>query len=206
MAKGLFITFEGIDGCGKTTQMNLLKEYLEKQGKKVVTTFEPGGNDAICKKIRELLLHTKCNISPKCELFLFLADRAQHINCFVKENLKQGAIILCDRHVDSTLAYQGFGRDGNIEQLKLLNDIATDSLKSDLTFLFDIDVELANSRLGKSKDRMESEGVAFLKKVKDGYLQIANEQPQRIKVLRGDDSICNLHKEIVATIEEKYFL
>ena len=110
MKKGLFITFEGIDGCGKTTQLNLLHDYLSDKGFDVIITREPGGNHQLGKDIRNLLLHTKCEVDSKAEMFLFLADRAQHISKFILPNLKEGKIVLCDRHTDSTLAYQGYGR------------------------------------------------------------------------------------------------
>ena len=116
MKKGLFITFEGADGCGKSTQLNLLKNYLEKQGYEVVLTREPGGK-GMGEKIRELLLHFEGYVSPKCEAFLFLADRAQNIDTIVKPAVELGKIVLCDRHTDSTIAYQGYGRGEDIEKL-----------------------------------------------------------------------------------------
>ena len=109
MTQGLFITFEGPDGCGKTTQMNLLAQYFEKKGKKVVLTREPGGK-GLGEKVREILLNYNGEVSDRCESFLFLADRAQNIDIIVKPAVEQGEIVLCDRHIDSTVAYQGYGR------------------------------------------------------------------------------------------------
>ena len=170
---GLFITFEGIDGCGKTTQLNLLRNFLTRKGYEVVCTREPGGNHQLCKDIRNILLHTKCEVDSKAEMFLFLADRAQHINKFILPNLKEGKIVLCDRHTDSTLAYQGYGRGQSLDEIILLNNIAINNVKPDLTLLYDVDIETSNARVGKEKDRMESAGSVFLEKVRLGYLTIA---------------------------------
>src|SRR5574344_2579874 len=153
--KGLFITFEGIDGCGKTTQLNLLAKYFTDKGYEVIITREPG-SVGLGTKIREILLNYDGEVSANCEAFLFLADRAQNIDVIVKPAVKRGAIVLCDRHTDSTIAYQGYGRCLDIKQLKELNDIATSSFKPDLTLVFDIDIETALSRVGKSQDRMEA--------------------------------------------------
>ena len=186
---GLFITFEGIDGCGKTTQLNLLRDYLISKGHDVLITREPGGNHQLGKDIRNILLHTQCEVDSKAEMFLFLADRAQHINKFILPNLKAGKIVLCDRHTDSTLAYQGYGRGQNIEEIIFLNDIATNNIKPDLTFIYDIDIDTSNLRVGKEKDRMESSGSMFLEKVRLGYLTIAKNNPERIKVINAANSI-----------------
>src|SRR5574344_962922 len=151
MKKGLFITFEGLDGCGKTTQLNLLADYLKSLGKEVVITREPG-----CKglgdKIREILLNFDGEVSSNSEAFLFLADRAQNIDKIVKPAVEAGKIVLCDRHTDSTIAYQGYGRGVDIAKLKMLNTLATSGFVPDLTFVFDVDVETSMSRVGKNKD------------------------------------------------------
>lgn len=186
---GLFITFEGIDGCGKTTQLNLLHDYLITKGQDVIITREPGGNHQLGKDIRNILLHTRCEVDSKAEMFLFLADRAQHINKFILPNLKAGKIVLCDRHTDSTLAYQGYGRGQNIEEIILLNNIATNNIKPDLTLLYDIDIDTSNLRVGKEKDRMENSGSMFLEKVRLGYLTIAENNSERIKVINATNSI-----------------
>lgn len=199
MEKGLFITFEGVDGCGKTTQINLLRDYFEKQGRTVILTREPGAK-GLGEKIREILLNYDGDVSSKCESFLFLADRAQHIDTIIKPAVERGEIVLCDRHTDSTVAYQGYGRGLDITQIKMLNDLATGGMKPDITFVFDIDIETSMSRVGKQKDRMESAGIEFFKKVREGYLNISKEEPQRVKVLNGSDKIENIHKEVI-----KYF-
>ena len=182
MKKGLFITFEGADGCGKTTQLNLLAEYLKNRGREVILTREPGGK-GLGEKVREILLNYDGEVSDRCESFLFLADRAQNIDIIVNPAVNDGKIVLCDRHIDSTVAYQGFGRGLDIERIKMLNTIATNGRKPDLTIVFDIDVENSMKRVGNQKDRMESAGIEFHNRVRNGYLQIAKEEPERIKVV-----------------------
>lgn len=196
MEKGLFITFEGIDGCGKTTQIKLLKEYFEKQGKTVILTREPGAK-GLGQKLREILLNYDGIVSPNCESFLFLADRAQHIDTIIKPAVNEGKIVLCDRHTDSTVAYQGYGRGLDLERIYKLNDIATNGTKPDLTFVFDIDLETSAKRVGKEKDRMESAGIEFFKKVRDGYLSISKNEPDRVKLIDGTKSINEIHQEIL---------
>ena len=178
----LFITFEGADGCGKTTQIELLNKYLHIKGFKTLVTREPGAK-GLGEKLREILLNYDGVVSPNCESFLFLADRAQHVDCVIKPALKDGVIVLCDRHTDSTVAYQGYGRQLDIEQIKKLNEIAVNGLKPDLTIVFDIDIETSMQRVGKTKDRMESAGTDFFNRVRNGYLAIANEEPNRVKVI-----------------------
>lgn len=186
--KGAFITFEGADGCGKTTQSELIKQYLEQKGFDVVWTREPGSK-GLGQKIRELLLHYDGDVAPMCEAFLFLADRAQHVEHLIKPAVEQGKIVICDRHTDSTIAYQGYGRGENIEQLRYLNNLATGVTKPDLTFVFDVSTDVAQKRVGDEKDRMESAGVEFHKKVRQGYLELANQEPKRIKVVNANNSI-----------------
>ena len=188
MKKGCFITFEGADGCGKTTQSKLVQEYLEKSGYEVIWTREPGAK-GLGQKIRELLLHYDGDVAPMCEAFLFLADRAQHIEHLIKPAVNAGKIVICDRHTDSTIAYQGYGRGEDIQQLKYLNNLATGDIKPDLTFVFDVSTEVAQKRVGSEKDRMESAGLEFHKKVRQGYLEIARHEPERIKVIDANNDI-----------------
>ena len=199
MMQGLFITFEGPDGCGKTTQMKLLAEYFTKNGKEVVLTREPGGK-GLGEKVREILLNYGGEVSDRCESFLFLADRAQNIDIIVNPAVKQGKIVLCDRHIDSTVAYQGYGRGLDIERINMLNNLATNGKKPDLTFVFDVDVETSMKRVGKEKDRMESAGVEFHNRVRQGYLELAKQEPQRIKVIDATKSIEEIHKKVVSLI------
>ena len=200
MKNGLFITFEGADGCGKTTQIELLNRYLTEKGKSVLLTREPGAK-GLGEKLREILLNYDGEVSPVCESFLFLADRAQHVDCIIKPALKEGKIILCDRHTDSTVAYQGYGRGLDLDRINKLNDIATSGLKPDLTIVFDVDIETSMQRVGKEKDRMESAGVEFFNKVRQGYLEIAKNEPNRVKVIDSSDTIENIHKKVVGLVE-----
>lgn len=195
MKKGLFITFEGADGCGKTTQLNLLKEYVESKGLETLLTREPGGV-GLGERIREILLHYEGEVSSKAEAFLFLADRAQNIDVIVKPAIEAGKIVLCDRHTDSTVAYQGYGRGVDLKQIRELNDLATGGLKPDLTYVFDIDVETSMARVGKVKDRMESAGVEFHNRVRNGYLALAKEEPERVKVINSADTIENIFEQV----------
>ena len=198
--KGLFITFEGADGCGKTTQIELLYKYLKNRGEKTLLTREPGGK-GLGVKLREILLNYEGEVSPKAESFLFLADRAQHIDCMIKPAIEQGEIVLCDRHTDSTVAYQGYGRNLDLEEINYLNNLAVGKLKPDLTIVFDIDVETSMKRVGNNKDRMESAGIDFFNRVRNGYLEIAKNEPNRVKVIDSSDTIENIHKKVVELVE-----
>lgn len=201
MQKGLFITFEGADGCGKTTQLNLLKDYLVKKGYDVIVTREPGAK-GLGEKLREILLNYDGEVSDRCESFLFLADRAQHIDKIVNPAIEQGKIVLCDRHTDSTVAYQGYGRGIDLNQIKMLNDIAVNGTKPDLTYVFDVDIETSMSRVGNTKDRMESAGRDFFNRVRLGYIEIADNDPLRVKVINSADSIENVFKNVVKLCED----
>lgn len=201
LKKGLFITFEGIDGCGKSTQLNLLAEYLKSKDLEVIITREPGAA-GLGEKLREILLNYEGEVSSNCEAFLFLADRAQHIDTLVKPAIESGKIVLCDRHTDSTVAYQGYGRGVDLTQIKLLNKIATSGFSPNLTFVFDLDVEVAQTRVGKNKDRLESAGKEFHNKVREGYLEIAKNEPQRVKVINSNNSIENIFKQVKTIIND----
>jgi len=202
MKKGLFITFEGADGCGKTTQLELVSKYLSEKGIVYITTREPGATE-LGVKLREILLNYDGEVAPECETFLFLADRAQHIETKVKPALEEGKIVLCDRHTDSTVAYQGYGRGQDIGRIKCLNDIAVNGLKPDLTLVFDVDSDVAAKRVGKDKDRMESAGDDFHKKVKEGYLKIAKEESERVKIVNANLNIEQVFEQTKKIIEAK---
>ncbi len=193
----MFITFEGADGCGKSTQLSLLKDYLTKNGFNVLVTREPGAK-GLGEKLRDILLNYDGEVSNRCESFLFLADRAQHIDTIVKPAVDNGYVVLCDRHTDSTVAYQGYGRGLDIERINYLNDLATDGLKPDLTFVFDVDVETSMSRVGSQKDRMESAGIDFFNKVRQGYLEIAKKEPDRVKVIDSTLSIEKVFEQVLS--------
>ena len=199
--KGYFITFEGADGCGKTTQIKLLNKYLIDIGAKTLLPLEPGGSD-LGKSLREILLHYDKPVADRAETFLYLADRAQHVNNIIKPALDDKKIVLCDRYVDSTLAYQGYARGGSIEELNTLNNIATGGLKSDLTIVFDIESESAQKRLGTAKDRLEEEGLEFHKKIRTGYLELAKLEQKRIKVINANRSIEEIFSDVKKIVGE----
>ena len=185
--KGLFITFEGIDGCGKTTQLENVRKLLEENGIECVTTREPGALK-LGSQIREILLHYDGVVADNCEIFLFLADRSQHVETFIKPMLTEGKVVLCDRHTDSTIAYQGYGRGGDVQKLTELNKIATNGLVPDLTLLFDVSVETGHERAGKDLDRLELAGKEFFERTRQGYLTLSRQYPERIKVINAEKS------------------
>jgi dTMP kinase len=192
---GKFIVFEGVEGCGKTTQMQLCSQWLESLGVSVVLTREPGGTE-LGSDLRRLLLEKSEDkpVGEITELLLYAADRAQHIEQELKPNLAAGKYILCDRYTDSTIAYQGYGRGLSMSIINQLNNIATDGLESDLTIWLDIDVEvgLARKRGQATLDRIEQEAIAFHRRVQQGYTELAATYPSRI--VRVDGS---LSKEVV---------
>ena len=149
-----------------------------------------------------ILLHYDGEVSSNCEMFLFLADRSQHIDTLIKPALDSGKVVLCDRHTDSTIAYQGYGRGLDIEQIKMLNDIAVNGLKPDLTLVYDPTLETSFSRLGGEKDRMESAGIEFYKKVKAGYLEIAKQEPLRVKIVDANNSIEKVFDDTIKIIND----
>ena len=200
MKRGLFITFEGADGCGKTTQLNMLKDYLTGKNYDVLLTREPGGR-GLGEKVREILLNYDGVVSDRCESFLFLADRAQNIDIIVNPAVEQGKIVLCDRHTDSTVAYQGYGRGLDIEQINMLNNLATHNQKPDLTFVFDVDIETSMKRVGQNKDRMENSGMEFFNRVRNGYLQLAKNEPNRIKVIDSTKTIDEVFEDVKKIID-----
>lgn len=201
MQKGLFITFEGADGCGKTTQLKLAAQYFIKQGYEVLITREPGAK-GLGEKLREILLNYDGVVSDRCESFLFLADRAQHIDTIVAPAVENGKIVLCDRHIDSSVAYQGYGRGQDVKRIDMLNMIATNNRRPDLTIVFDVDVETSMQRVGKDKDRMESAGDEFFNRVRNGYLEIAKQEPQRVKILDATKSIDEINKSVINLITD----
>jgi len=179
MDKGIFITFEGIEGSGKTTQIKLLGERLKKQGLKVLTTYEPGDTE-VGQKIRNILLEPEININPLCELILYFADRRFNMfNEKIKPYLETGFIVICDRFTDSTVAYQGYARGVSIDIIKELNRILLNEFKPDLTILLDLPVIIGlkrNQQVNKT-DRFELEDLAFHDRVREGYLKLAEIEP-----------------------------
>lgn len=197
--KGYFITFEGIDGCGKTTQLDSVYDLLTGLGFECVKTREPGALE-LGKKIREILLHHKGVVSDKCEMFLFLADRAQHMDTLIRPSVEAGKIVLCDRHTDSTIAYQGYGREQDIDKLIKLNEIATSGMKPDLTFVFDVTTKTGAERAGSNPDRMEASGKEFFERVRKGYIELSEKYSDRIKVIDGEKSKELVYNEVKSNI------
>ncbi|NWF53088.1 MAG: dTMP kinase [Nitrospirae bacterium] len=197
--KGIFISLEGIEGTGKTKQSSLLNEYLKNIGYKVILTAEPGGT-VIGLKIRDLLLSIENKkMTPLSELLLYNASRVQHIKEVILPALKKGFIVITDRFIDSTKAYQGYGRGIDLKLIDLLGEIVTEGLKPDLTILLDLDVKIGlkrNKGINK-KDRLELEDIKFHKKVREGYLKIAAKEPERIKLIDANQSIEDIHKKII---------
>jgi len=205
--RGLFITFEGLDGCGKSTQMGLLADALTEAGYDVVTTREPGGT-AMGEALRSVLLdvgHT--GMSPRAEALLYAAARAQLVEEVVRPALDDARVVLCDRYIDSSLAYQGYGRGLVIEDIITLNVWATDCLFADLTIALLVDEDTRTGRTtAQSADRLESEDGAFFRRVADGYLRLAEDHPHRIRVIDGAGTIEDVHACVVAAVEEEFGL
>lgn len=205
MHSGRFITFEGIDGCGKTTQLRILAASLREQGHEVVETVEPGGT-AIGQQIRKILLDpANSAIQPRAELLLYFASRAQNVDQVIRPALNAGRKVLCDRFTDSTLVYQGCGRGLDPNVVLELDRIACQGLKPDTTFLIDIDLETSlararrrNQRSGPSESRIDDESAAFHERVRRGYLALAAKEPDRFIVIDGRGGI----GEVAERIEE----
>ena len=181
----MFITFEGIDGCGKTTQAKLLAAGLGQTGRPCLQTYQPGAS-SLGVSIRSLILHAEVAPAALTEAMLFMADRGQHVHECLRPALLEGKIVLCDRYTDSTLAYQGYGSGQNIETLRLLNTIATGGLIPDLTLLFDISPQEAAGRRSKSvrqNDRFEREDFSFHERVRTGYRTLAQAEPARFVII-----------------------
>ncbi|WP_293441963.1 dTMP kinase [Persephonella sp.] len=203
--RGYFITFEGIEGAGKSTQSVMLHNYLVEKNKKVILTKEPGGTET-GKKIRQILLSPSDEIFPPlAELFLYEADRNFHIHNLIKPKIDQGYTVICDRFTDSTLAYQGYARELDIDFVKKLNNIASEGIKPDITFLIDIPVEEGLKRIQKTreKDRIEKEEIVFHKKLRAGFLKIAQEEKDRIVVLNGLEPPENIFRQVIEILKNR---
>jgi len=204
----LFITFEGPEGSGKTTQIELLSDYLEEKGYPVLATREPGGTN-IGDQIRAILLDPQnTDMLPASEALLFSAARAQIVNQVIRPHLALGGIVLCDRYADSTLAYQGYGHGLNLELLHAITALATGGLKPDLTVYLDIDVEdglrrkLAAHRAGQSEwNRLDRQETAFHRRVREGYLQMATREPDRWLLIDATQPVEAIQASIRARVE-----
>lgn len=202
---GRLIVFEGVEGCGKTTQIQRSHQWLQKNFGLVFVTHEPGGTQ-LGLKLRQLLLGgTEKPIQATAELLLFAADRAQHVAEVLKPQLAIGAIILCDRYTDSTVAYQGYGRGLNLALIHQLNSIATSALESDLTLWLDVDVEVSLARTAKRgvADSIEQETIAFHRRVQQGYTQLAKSHPNRIRRIDASLSEIAVQEQIQAVLSEQ---
>ena len=188
----MFVTFEGIEGSGKTTQQRRLAEHLRARGRTVVTTKEPGGTP-LADRIRAILLDSASTIDPIAEVFLFAASRRQHTTEVIEPALARGEVVLCDRYADSTLAYQGFGRLIELDRLRALNEWATDALVPRLTLLFDLPEEVGLTRARSrnavataDEGRFEAEDLRFHRRVREGYLAMAVAEAPRYAVINGE--------------------
>lgn len=182
---GLFVTFEGGDGSGKTTQAGLLESWLTEQGRRVVRTREPGGTD-LGLELREIVLHRRGHIAPRAEALLYAADRAQHVDTLVRPALERGDVVVQDRYIDSSVAYQGAGRVLGGDEVRDLSRWAVEGLAPDLTVLLDLDEAAARSRLDASRttyDRLEAEAQDFHARVRAAFLAIADAEPERFLVV-----------------------
>jgi len=194
---GKLITFEGIDGSGKTTQISLLEHRLRKENIPFITLREPGST-SISEEIRRVLLkHRQAQLSPIAETLLFVTARTQLVTEQIQPHMKQNKIVICDRYIDSTIAYQGYGKGLDLKFLKTLNKFGTYNILPSLTIILDINPEKAAERIvNVDQDRMESLGLDFFKRVQNGYHQIANEEPERCVVIDSEKSIGDISKEI----------
>ncbi len=209
----MLITFEGIDGAGKSTQVTMLKRRLQDMGREVLTLREPGGT-AVAEQIRQLLLESKHDITPVGELLLFAASRAELVQHVIRPALEKGSDVILDRFSDSTTAYQGYGRGLSLEMLAEVNRIATFGLSPDITFYLDLTPEDALMRKFSEKslplafdseelDRMESSGLEFYRRVREGYHAIGLAQPRRIVTIDALMSPAEIHRRIVNSLEKR---
>jgi dTMP kinase len=205
MKKGFFITFEGIDGCGKSTQLAITSKILSEQGYSVVVSREPGGT-VIAEKIREILISPEhAEMVNECEILLYCAARAQHVREKIIPAIEAGKIVLCDRFQEATFAYQGFGRAISMEILTTINAYATGGLNPDMTFVFDLSVDSSIGRMrkiNKIKDRLEQNGKDFFERIRQGYLSMVKNSPKRIKIIDGEQDVGKVSDNVMVYIKE----
>jgi dTMP kinase len=203
--RGLFITFEGIDGCGKSTQLDLLAQQIKRRGFEVVVTREPGGT-LLGEGIRQLLVSdVSVHVAPTTELLLYVAARAQHVAELIAPSLEAGRIVISDRYTDSTVAFQGYGRGLDAAMIEKLNNFATAGLVPDLTIVFDIDPALARARLdsrpvGGLLGAFDEQHADFHQRMREGYLKLAKEQPSRIHVVDAGGAVEETHSRVMALV------
>ncbi len=199
----MFITFEGMDGCGKTTQFNLLCEHLRNKGYEFIVTREPGGTK-ISEKIRELVLgNENAGMNKMCEALLYAASRAEHVDKVIKPALAEGKIVICDRYLHSSIAYQGYGRQLGRDTIASINAGAIDGIYPDMSFFIMLDPESVHNRLnqsGKDLDRLEKEAVSFFERVNIGFAEIAKNDPT-ITVINASDTIESIAAKIASVVD-----
>lgn len=197
----MFITFEGIDGSGKTTQINLLKNYLDRKKIKFIALREPGGT-LLAEKIRSILLDPEIDMPDRAELMLFEAARADLVDKIIKPNLALGKVVICDRFYDSTTAYQAYGRGIDLKQTLDFHDFTVDKIHPDKTFFLNLPLEESNKRISqKRKDRMELSGKEFFENVYKGFQELKNKYSERIIEIDASKSIDEVHKSIISKLE-----
>ncbi|HEY8224736.1 MAG TPA: dTMP kinase [Pyrinomonadaceae bacterium] len=201
---GTFITFEGIDGSGKSTQLRLLASFLRAQGVELLLTREPGGTP-VGVRLREALLDVQGEVDPLTELLVFAADRAQHVRKVIRPALSKGAVLISDRYADATRAYQGAGRGFSAALISEIIELATDGLVPDLTILFDVTVEESTNRTTRrssknKRDRLDIEKEDFHSRVREEYLRIAKAEPQRVRVIDATGSIDQTQEQLRAIL------
>jgi dTMP kinase len=215
--RGKLIVFEGVEGCGKTTQLRRSQQWLVDSGwqallqakgclQHLVTTREPGGT-ALGLQVRQLLLEPSTEVmQSRTELLLYAADRAQHVEGYLKPQLHQGALLLCDRYTDSTIAYQGYGRGIDLKLIAQLNDIATDGLESDLTLWLDLDAAtgLARTRQRGTVDRIEQADLSFHQRVQQGFTELAKRYPQRITRIDASQTEAKVAEQIQRILSQQF--
>jgi dTMP kinase len=207
--RGFFITLEGIDGCGKSTQLDMLAEGLRQRGFEVCTTRQPGGT-LIGQNIRALMSKEHNRLAPLAEVLLMMADRAQHVSEIIKPNLEAGRIVISDRYSDSSVAFQGYGRGLEIATVEELNDLATGGLTPQLTLLFDLEPESARRRLDSRIENQtggdspmkgfDEEQEDFHARVRQGYFNIAEKHPQRVRLIDAKRTVAEIHQNVMALV------
>jgi len=195
---GRFVTFEGVEGSGKSTQARMLAEHFQRKGISVIVVREPGGT-ALGEAIRQLLLDPAGQVVSEAELLLFLAARAQNTAEVIQPALQMGRLVVCDRYTDSTIAYQGYGRGLDLPTVRAMNAFATGGLEPDLTVLLDLPVETGLVRQSE-RDRMGAESLEFHRRVREGYLAEAAAQPRRFRVLQAERPASEIHEAVVREV------
>jgi dTMP kinase len=206
---GFFITLEGIDGCGKSTQLDMLAAALGQRGFDVLTTRQPGGT-VIGHHIRALMIKEHNRLAPLAEVLLMMADRAQHVSEIIKPNLEAGRIVISDRYTDSSVAFQGYGRGLAIEKVEELNNLATNGLTPDLTILFDLEPESARRRLDNRVEKQtgddspmkgfDEEKEEFHARVQQGYFELAEKYSERFRVIAANRTIAEIHENVLTLV------